>query len=57
MVVQPSCHSRHLRKKVAAKRLTILANLINADGYEHITGVPSGIINGQGSSQTMIQGL
>ena len=47
MVVQPSCHSRHLRQKGSSQTITVLANLINADGYEHITGVPSGIINGK----------
>ena len=35
------------KEKDSSQTITILANLINADGYEHITGVPSGIINGK----------
>ena len=35
------------KEKGSSQTITILANLINADGYEHITGVPSGIINGK----------
>jgi len=32
------------------QNITILANLINADGYENISGVPSGIVNGKEAS-------
>ena len=32
------------------QNIIILANLINADGYENISGVPSGIVNGKEAS-------
>lgn len=38
------------KEKGSSQTITILANLINADGYENISGVPSGIIDGKEAS-------
>ncbi|MFR3960449.1 MAG: hypothetical protein ACLTZB_07875 [Streptococcus salivarius] len=41
------------KEKGSSQTITILANLINADGYEHITGVP--VVSSMArKSQTMI---
>lgn len=37
-------------EKGSKKKLAILGNLINADGYENISGIPNGIINGKEAS-------
>lgn len=38
------------KEEGSSQNITILANLINADGYENISGVPSGIVNGKEAS-------
>lgn len=38
------------KEKGSSLTITIMANLINADGYENISGVPSGIIDGKEAS-------
>ena len=47
MVVQPSLSFKAPKEKIATKRLPSLLISSMRDGYEHITGVPSGIINGK----------
>lgn len=38
------------KEEGSSQNIIILANLINADGYENISGVPSGIVNGKEAS-------
>lgn len=39
-------------EKGGKKKLSILANLINADGYDNVSGIPSGIIEGKEASNS-----